>query len=86
MEHHREMAFDAIDKIEEVLLSEARRDDPVEAFPDDKSAGGCEKPEENLGTGRGPLEEVPAVVGAVGDDVEVPSEAGEVRGFSAGHG
>ncbi len=87
MEHHREVAFDAIDKIEKVLLREACRHHPVETFPDDKGArGGRERPDEDFGTVRRPFEEMPTVIVAVSDDIEVPSETRDGRCFSTGHG
>jgi len=77
MEHHGEMAFDPIDQFEKVLIPIPLRDDAVQHLPDHEGAiraPDAEVRHQFCRTVVRPFQQLPVVVPACGQDIEVPPQ------------
>ena len=88
MEDHGEVSFHGVDDVEKVLFRGAVRDDPVEPLPDNqRSSARCgQRLKQALRPRSRPLEQVPAIIRAGGEHVEIPAQAIQASVANTGDG
>ncbi|ENH93760.1 hypothetical protein H734_09872 [Pseudomonas aeruginosa PA45] len=75
VKHHSQVLFDFVDQIEKVLHCSPWRDDAIQLFPENQGARCAgEAFQKSFRTGMGALQQMPAVVGTAGQEVEIPAE------------